>query len=108
VCAPPERARSRERAPELMNSQDHYQETPRLPPEELCVAKSFSLRPNLITAIRVRASCLGVSMSAYISTVVRNDLAKGMNAPLSIQPEGAPLRESQSPRGVVVEFDPED
>ena len=107
MCPSPSE-RALQASSELMNSQDHYQETPRLPPEELCVAKSFSLRPNLITAIRVRASCLGVSMSAYISTVVRNDLAKGMNAPLSIQPEGAPLRESQSPRGVVVEFDPED
>jgi hypothetical protein len=81
------------------------QESPRLEPEEICVAKSFSLRRKLITAIRARAAYLGVSMSAYISTVVRNDLAKGMNAPLSIEP--APTGQSPT-RGVVVEFDPED
>ena len=82
----------------MLNSPDHYQESPRLPPEKLCVAKSFSLRQELLTAIRTRAARLGVSMSAYISTVVRNDLAKGMNAPLSIEP--APTQ--SSPRGVVV------
>ena len=82
------------------------EESPRLEPEEIHVAKSFSLRRKLITAIRARAACLGVSMSAYISTVVRNDLAKGMNAPLSIEPEGA--SGGPSGRGVMVEFDPED
>ena len=62
------------------------------------MAKSFSLKRKLLRAIRARAAYLGLSMSAYISTVVRNDLAKGMNAPLSIEP--APTQ--SSPRGVVV------
>jgi hypothetical protein len=83
-----------------------YDDTDENKNPELCVAKSFSLRRKLITAIRARAACLGVSMSAYISAVVRNDLAKGMNAPLSIEPEGA--SGGPSGRGVMVEFDPED
>jgi hypothetical protein len=42
--------------------------------EELCVAKSFSLKRNLIAGIRARAAYLGLSMSAYVATLVHNDL----------------------------------
>jgi hypothetical protein len=78
--------------------------------EELYVAKSFSLKRKLIAAIRVRARALGISMSAYVATLIRNDLVRGTQAPLWIDAckstELSPSPPSSSPRGVVVpEFD---
>jgi hypothetical protein len=84
-----------------MESQDHFQESPRLPSEELCVAKSFSLPRKLIAAIRTRATHLGISMSGYIAALVHNDLARGEGAPLLIDAAGAKGQPSK-PRGVVV------
>jgi hypothetical protein len=91
--------------------QDHFQESPRLPPEELCVAKSFSLKRALIAAIRTRAAHLGISMSRYLSILVCQDLAKGLDSPLSLGGSGTqmPTKVEPSPgRGVVVELDLED
>jgi hypothetical protein len=83
--------------------------------EELCVAKSFSLKRNLIAGIRVRARYLGMPMSAYVAALVHNDLARGIGAPLSLSPWELPIyadpcksAEPPSPRGVVVEFDMSD
>jgi hypothetical protein len=76
---------------------------------ELHVAKSFSLQRKMIAAIRVRAKALGVSMSTYVATVIRNDLEGGTESPLSILsvPNTDPHKstqppQSQSRRGVVV------
>jgi hypothetical protein len=81
--------------------------------EELCVAKSFSLKRNLIAGIRLRASALKMSMSAYVAALVHNDLVYGLQRPLSINPRDVPVYpdprpkgEPMRPRGVVVsEFD---
>jgi hypothetical protein len=79
--------------------------------EELCVAKSFSLKRSVISAIRARAAYLGIPMSAYVSRVLRRDLARGIQAPFTLgtspeeeEPPGSQSVASQ--RGVVVpEFD---
>jgi hypothetical protein len=80
--------------------------------EELCVAKSFSLKRNLIAGIRVRARYLKMPMSAYVATLVHNDLVRGIQAPLSLSPWEVPVyadpcksAEPPSPRGVVIDFD---
>jgi hypothetical protein len=75
--------------------------------EELCVAKSFSLKRKTIAAIRQRAAYLGISMSTYVSTVLRRDLARGREAPFALgetTPGQKPVDKdvSPSPRGVVV------
>ena len=77
--------------------------------EELCVAKSFSLKRNLIAGIRLRARYLKMPMSAYVAALVHNDLVRGIQAPLSISPWEVPLyaapcksAKPPSPRGVVV------
>jgi hypothetical protein len=76
---------------------------------DLYIAKSFSLQRKLIAAIRVRARALGISMSAYVATLVRNDLARAGEAPLSIlsdpdaqQVTPPPSPSLQQPRGIVV------
>jgi hypothetical protein len=67
-----------------------------------CMPKSYSLPRPLIADVRARAKMLKLSDSAYVCAVIRADLARGMDAPLAIQP--APTQ--SSPRGVVVpEFD---
>jgi hypothetical protein len=79
--------------------------------QELCVAKSFSLKRNLIAGIRVRARYLRMPMSAYVATLVHNDLVRGIEAPFSISPWELPVYadpKPPSPRGVVVEFDMSD
>jgi hypothetical protein len=82
--------------------------------EELCVAKSFSLKRNLIAGIRLRAAALKMPMSAYVATLVHNDLAYGLQRPLSLSPRELPIYpdpKPPSPRvcGVVVPgFDLED
>ena len=79
--------------------------------EELCVAKSFSLKRNLIAGIRLRAAALKMPMSAYVATLVHNDLVRGIEAPFSISPWELPVYadpKPPSPRGVVVEFDMSD
>ena len=76
--------------------------------EELCVAKSFSLKRNLIAGIRVRAAYLRMPMSAYVATLVHNDLVRGIEAPFSISPWELPVYadpKPPSPRGVVIDFD---
>ena len=82
--------------------------------EELCVAKSFSLKRNLIAGIRLRARALKMSMSAYVAALVHNDLVYGIERPFSISPRDLPVypdlcKSAQppvQPRGVVVpEFD---
>jgi hypothetical protein len=73
-----------------------------------CMAKSYSLPRPLIAAIRARAKVLSISDSAYVCAVIRADLARGVNAPLSIEPTKEPERVGQSSRGVVVEFDLDD
>jgi hypothetical protein len=86
-----------------------YDDTDENKNPELCVAKSFSLPRKLIAAIRGRAAHLGVSMSAYVATLVKNDLVRGIDAPLSLEPGKVPTSAvGQSGRGVVVEFDLED
>jgi hypothetical protein len=67
---------------------------------ELCVPRSFSLRRKMIVAVRVRAKALGVSMSAYITALIHNDLARGLDAPLSLEPVAA--EQPPRPSGVVV------
>jgi len=81
--------------------------------EELCVAKSFSLKRNLIAGIRIRAAYLKMSMSAYIAALVHNDLVYGIERPLAINPRDLPVypdksKSTRAPRGVVVEFDMSD
>ena len=82
--------------------------------EELCVAKSFSLKRNLIAGIRLRARYLKMPMSAYVAALVHNDLAYGLERPFAISPRDLPVyseppkQEPQRPRGVVVEFDMSD
>jgi hypothetical protein len=80
--------------------------------EELCVAKSFSLKRNLIAGIRLRARYLKMPMSAYVAALVHNDLIRGIKTPLSISPWELPVYadpKPSSPRGVVVpEFDMSD
>ena len=76
--------------------------------QELCVAKSFSLKRNLIAGIRVRARYLRMPMSAYVATLVHNDLVRGIEAPFSISPWELPVYadpKPPSPRGVVIDFD---
>ena len=69
---------------------------------ELCIPKSFSLKRKLIAAVRTRAKALNISMSTYVGTLIHNDLARGVNAPLSLEPSATPLNVGQSGRGVVV------
>jgi hypothetical protein len=78
---------------------------------ELCVAKSFSLKRNLIAGVRAKSARLGVAMSVYVAALIRNDLARGLDAPLAlgISPESKRPLPAQSittspscPRGVVV------
>jgi hypothetical protein len=84
--------------------------------EELCVAKSFSLKRNLIVGIRLRARYLAMPMSAYVAALVHNDLARGINRPFSINPWELPVypdpgkstKAPSQPRGVVVDFDVSD
>ena len=59
--------------------------------EELCVAKSFSLKRNLIAGIRVRAAYLRMPMSAYVAALVHNDLVRGIDASLSRDPRELPV-----------------
>jgi hypothetical protein len=80
--------------------------------EELCVAKSFSLKRNLIAGIRVRAAYLGMPMSGYVAALVHNDLVFGIKRPFSISPRDLPVYPEPRPkgepapsRGVVVDFD---
>jgi hypothetical protein len=88
-----------------MQLPDDYQESPRLPPEELCVAKTFSLKRKTIAAIRSRAAHLGLSLSSYLSALIHNDLVRGFDAPLLLEPSPAP----QPHKGVVVQgFERED
>jgi hypothetical protein len=73
--------------------------------EELCVAKSFSLKRNLIAGIRLRARYLGLPMSAYVAALVHNDLVRGIDRPFSISPWELPVyldSKPPAPRGVVV------
>jgi hypothetical protein len=85
--------------------------------EELCVAKSFSLKRNLIAGIRLRARYLRMPMSAYVAALVHNDLVYGIQRPFAISPRDVPLypepcksaqAPAQTPQGVVVDFDLED
>ena len=80
--------------------------------EELCVAKSFSLKRNLIAGIRLRARALKMSMSAYVAALVHNDLAYGLERPFAISPRDLPIypdvKPPRAPRGIVVDFDLED
>ena len=71
---------------------------------ELCIAKSFSLKRRIITAVRVRAKALNISMSTYITALIHNDLEQGREAPLSIDASKSTTLSppSPSPRGVVV------
>ena len=78
---------------------------------ELCVAKSFSLKRNLIAGVRAKSARLGVAMSVYVAALIRNDLARGLDAPLALggsspAEKPAPTKiitaPSSSPRGVVV------
>jgi len=76
--------------------------------EEICVAKSFSLKRNLIAGIRLRARYLGMPMSAYVAALVHNDLARGIQTPLLLNPWELPIYadpKPPSPRGVVIDFD---
>jgi len=81
--------------------------------EELCVAKSFSLKRNLIAGIRLRARYLKMPMSAYVAALIHNDLVRGIEAPLTRIPAEVPIKidahkstkPPPSPRGVVVDFD---
>ena len=79
--------------------------------EELCEAKSFSLKRKLIAGVRERAKHLGIAMSVYVAALIRNDLARGLDAPLALGDSSptekpAPTKiitaPSSSPRGVVV------
>jgi hypothetical protein len=71
-----------------------------MPNEKLCVAKSFSLRRELIAAIRTRAMALGTSMSSYVAAALERDLDQ--------TPSSEPGKIGQTPsRGVVVEFEDE-
>jgi hypothetical protein len=81
-----------------------YDDTEENKNPELCIAKSFSLKRKLIAAARSRAKALGVSTSGYIAALIHNDLARGGDAPLSIEPKAErPLSAvEQSGRGVVV------
>jgi hypothetical protein len=75
---------------------------------ELCIPKSFSLRRKLIAGIRARAAYLDLSMSTYVATLVHNDLVRGIQAPLSLNPRDVPIYadpKPPSPRGVVIDFD---
>jgi hypothetical protein len=65
--------------------------------EELCVAKSFSLKRNLIAGIRLRAAHLKMPMSAYVATLVHNDLVRGIGPPLSLSPWELPLYADPKP-----------
>jgi hypothetical protein len=79
----------------------------KLPAQELCVAKSFSLKRGLLNAIRLKSQTLGVSMSAYLSGLVCADLAGDGFLPRTdvINNVGSP----RDRRGVVVPgFDLED
>jgi len=81
--------------------------------DELCVAKSFSLKRNLIAGIRIRARYLRMPMSAYVATLVHNDLARGIDGSLSLNPWELPRypdppKPPSQPRGVVVDFDMSD
>ena len=69
---------------------------------ELCIAKSFSLRRRVIAAIRARAKALNISMSTYVATLIHNDLVRGVNAPLSLEPAATVGTGQPPPRGVVV------
>jgi len=57
--------------------------------EELCVAKSFSLKRNLIAGIRLRARYLNMPMSAYVATLVHNGSGPGNPGPVLTQPLGS-------------------
>jgi hypothetical protein len=76
--------------------------------EELCVAKSFSLKRNLIAGIRLRSAHLKMPMSAYVAALIHNDLVYGIKRPFSISPRDLPVypelpkREPVPSRGVVV------
>jgi hypothetical protein len=59
--------------------------------EEFCVAKSFSLKRNLIAGIRLRAKALKMSMSAYVAALFHNDLAYGIDRPFAISPRTCPF-----------------
>ena len=79
------------------------------------MAKSFSLKRNLIAGIRLRARALKMPMSAYVAALVHNDLAYGIERPFAISPRDLPVypdlgksKKAQSGRGVVVDFDLED
>jgi hypothetical protein len=79
--------------------------------EELCVAKSFSLKRKLVNGIRARAAYLGMPMSNYVATLIHNDLVRGIDAPFSLDSGEVPINiedyknAKPPPRGVMVEFD---
>jgi hypothetical protein len=74
-----------------------------------CMAKSYSLPRPLIAAIHARAKVLALSDSAYVCAVIRADLVRGVNAPLSLEPAATIGTGQPPPRGVVVPgFDEED
>ena len=88
----------------MMDSDEHYGDG------ELCISKSFSLQRKLVVGVRTRAAYLSISMSAYVSALIRNDLARGIQAPFQLAP-GEELRHCehdnspQAPRGGEVVFD---
>ena len=71
--------------------------------EELCVAKSFSLKRKLVNGIRIRAGRLNMPMSVYVAMLVHNDLLRGLDAPLSFNPGEVPLYQKPK-RGVAVDL----
>jgi hypothetical protein len=72
----------------------------KMPDEKICVAKSFSLRRELIVAVRTRARALGTSMSSLVAAAVERDLERGLD---QAPPPGPAKVERASARGIVVQ-----
>jgi len=77
--------------------------------DEIKLSVSFSLKRKMVAAIRERARRLGVPMSAYVSSLIHNDMVRGRDASLEllageekVLPSG--IEDSPRARGVHVDF----
>jgi hypothetical protein len=74
--------------------------------DEIKLSVSFSLKRKLVAGVRERAKRLGVPMSAYVSSLIHNDMVRGRDASLELLAgaEVLPETEDSRPRGVHVDF----
>ena len=77
--------------------------------DQIKLSISFSLSRKVIAGLKTKAALLGVSKSAYVSSLLHNDLIRGRDAPLELLAGKEKLQKTTPktplpPRGVEVDL----